>query len=166
MAPKGEFGAHPRYDATQQARARQPSGATEERNAMAKVAVEVPAALVQPLRETVLLLYQAALEGLQLELRADDPSGAASERGRLRQLDDLLDQPGRPGSARPAARTLSAPPELLADALHGALIDAGERLAVACAASWRGEAGPEVVRALAHEVIELARVLREVEPGG
>jgi hypothetical protein len=165
MAPKGEFGAHPRYDATQPARARRPSGATEERNAMAKVAVEVPAALAQPLRETVLLLYRSALEGLQLELGADDPSGAASQRGRLRELGELLDQLGWPGPPGPAARTLTAPPALLADALHGALIDAGERLAVACAASWRGEAGPEVVRALAHEVIELARLLREVEPG-
>ena len=130
---------------------------------MAQVAVEVPAALVQPVRETVLLLYRAALETLQLEFGSDDASRADEQRERLRQLDELLDQLGWPGAAR---RTLSAPAGLLADALHGSLIDAGERLAVACAASWRGDAGAEGVRALAHEVIELDRLLREVERGG
>src|SRR5215208_1664260 len=170
MAPKGEFGADPRYAPTQPAQARPPSGATEERNAMAQVAVEVPAALVHPVRETVLLLYRAALEALHLDFGARaEPRASLEEvvrqRERLRQLDALLDQLGWPGASELEARRLTAPADVLADALHGALIDAGERLAVACAGSWRGEAGADSVRAAAREVIELDRLLREVERG-
>jgi hypothetical protein len=168
MAPKGEFGAHPRYAPTQPAQARQPSDATEERNAMAQVAVEVPAALVHPLRETVLLLYRAAVEALHLALGAHEAPQAALEevvgqRDRLRQLDAVLDQLGWPGPVGTARVTVTGPGELLADALHGALIDAGERLAVACAGSWRGEASADSVRAAAREVIELDRLVRGVE---
>jgi hypothetical protein len=169
MAPKGEFGAHPRYAPTQSAHARQPSDATEERNAMAQVAVEVPAALVHPLRETALLLYRAAIEALHLALGAhDEPRAAPAEvvrqRERLRQLDALLDQLGWPDDpVATEGRALGGRAELLADMLHGALIDAGERLAVACAGSWRGEASADSVRAAAREVIELDRLLREVE---
>jgi uncharacterized protein with von Willebrand factor type A (vWA) domain len=43
------------------------------------------------------------------------------------------------------------------------VIDAGERLAVACAGSWPGEASAESVRAAAREVIGLDRLVREVE---
>jgi hypothetical protein len=168
MAPKGEFGADPRYAPTQPAHARQPSDATEERNAMAQVAVEVPAALAHPVRETVLLLYRAAVEALHLALGAhDEPRAALDElvlqRERLRQLDAVLDQLGWPDPIGAESRTLAGPAELLADALHGALIDAGERLAVACAGSWRGEASVDSVRAAAREVIELDRLVREVE---
>jgi hypothetical protein len=167
MAPKGEFGADPRYAPTQPAQA-PPSDATEERNAMAQVAVEVPAALVHPVRETVLLLYRAALEALHLGFGAHDepqasPEEVGRQRERLRGLDALLDQLGWPAPAGREGRRLAAPPDVLADALHGALIDAGERLAVACAGSWRGEASADSVRAAAHEVIELDRLLREVE---
>jgi hypothetical protein len=49
------------------------------------------------------------------------------------------------------------------DALHGSLIDAGERLAVACEGAWRGEASADGVRAAAGEVIALDRLLRELE---
>ena len=125
-------------------------------------AVEVPAALVQPLRETVLLLYRAALEALQGAF--EDEREALAQRERVRRLDALLDQLGWPGPPRGGAEPLrlTGPPELLRDALHGALIDAGERLAVACAASWRGDASEDSVRSAAREVIELDRLLREL----
>jgi hypothetical protein len=137
---------------------------------MAQVAVEVPAALVHLLRETALLLYRAAVEALHLALGAHDEPRAALEevarqRERLRQLDVVLDQLGWPDSVGSEDRALAGPAELLADVLHGALIDAGERLAVACAGSWRGEASADSVRAAAREVIELDRVLRAVERG-
>jgi hypothetical protein len=174
MAPKGEFGAHPRYAWKQALPARSPSAATEERNAMAEMAVEVPAGLVQSLRETVLLLYRAALEALHLAFGAQEMSleEVVPQRGRLRALDALLDQLGWPEPAaatdRPGAGPLrlTAEAELLGDAFHGALIDAGERLAVVCAASWRGEAGSDSVRAAAREVILLDRLLRELQAGG
>jgi hypothetical protein len=143
---------------------------------MAEVAVEVPAALVQSLRETVLLLYRAALEALHLAFGAQEASleEVVAQRERLRGLDALLDQLGWPegvaagpdvGAAPPGAgpRLLTAEAELLGDAFHGALIDAGERLAVVCAANWRGEAGSDSVRAAAREVILLDRLLRELQ---
>ena len=135
---------------------------------MAQVAVEVPTALAQPLRETVLLLYRAALEALHLAFGSHDEPQAAHEeivrqRERLRRLGALLDQLGWPAPAGLERVRLVAPADVLSDALHGALIDAGERLAVACAGSWRGEASPDSVRAAAREVIELDRLLREVE---
>lgn len=134
---------------------------------MAQVAVEVPSALVQSLRETVLLLYRAALEALHLA--AEDGLSleeVVPQRERLRQLDALLDQLGWPAAADPPPRRLVGEAELLGDAVHGALIDAGERLAVAAAGSWRGEATADSVRAAAREVIELDRLLRQVQRHG
>jgi hypothetical protein len=129
---------------------------------MAKVAVEVPAALVRPLLETVLLLYRAALEALQSALAAEGESleEVVRQRERVREIDALLDQLGWPGPPGDEPRRLTGPAGPIDDALHGALIDAGERLAVACEASWRGEASEDSVRSAAREVIELDRLLR------
>jgi hypothetical protein len=135
---------------------------------MAQVAVEVPAALVPPLRETVVLLYRAALEALQGALGAHDESveEVVRQRERVRQIDALLDQLGWPAPLGDEPRLLTGPAGPIDDALHGALIDAGERLAVACEASWRGEASEDSVRAAAREVIELDRLLRTRRCGG
>jgi hypothetical protein len=104
------------------------------------------------------------------------------QRERLTRLDALLVQLGwwreaeperAPGEARaagaeapggeagPAAGDveLRAPREILRDVLYGALIDAGERLAVACGESWRAEAGLDRIRGAAMEVIALDRLL-------
>ena len=61
---------------------------------MTRVSVEVPAELVRPIRETVLLLYQATAESLHqaLESRADghaEVEEAHSHRLRIDELDDL-----------------------------------------------------------------------------
>ncbi len=80
---------------------------------MASVSVEVPAELVSPIRETVLLLYQASAESLGLSLRAhSERRGSLEEvrahRTRLAQLDELassLGWRGAPGLApAPAPR--------------------------------------------------------------
>jgi hypothetical protein len=130
------------------------------------MALEIPGALVPCVRETVLLQYRAAVEALHLAFR-DEPAGSHTEvrraRRRLGQLDALLDGLGWPGEPVPPALEASAPAGVLRDALHGALIDAGERLAVACEASWRGEASADSVRAAAGEVIGLDRLLRVLE---
>jgi hypothetical protein len=132
---------------------------------MAQVGLEVPGALVPCVRETVVLQYRAAVEVLQLAL--EEPGGsfgeARRERDRLGRLGALLDQLGWPDEAVPGAVGLSGPAELLRDALHGSLIDAGERLAVACEGAWRGESTPEGIRSVAREVIELDRLLRGLE---
>ena len=131
---------------------------------MARVSVEVPAELVGRVRETVLLLYEATAESLHLSLKAHSEGRASpgepdQHRLRLAQLDRLLTQLGR----APAARQVSAPAELLHDAFYGALIDAGERLAVTASSSWRGELPLERVQEAAAEVLALHRLLRLLE---
>ena len=131
---------------------------------MARVTVEVPAELVGRVRETVLLLYEATAESLHLALKAQSegrgsPGEPHQHRVRLAQLDGLLAQLGWPA----AARQLSAPVELLHDAFYGALIDAGERLAVTASSSWRGELPLERVQEAAAEVLALHGLLRRLE---
>jgi hypothetical protein len=135
---------------------------------MAQVAVELPAALVPCVRETVLLQYRAALEALHLAFGALGEGATPLEevrrgRDRLGRLDALLAGVGWPGDPVPEAVQLAGPSDVVRDALHGSLIDAGERLAVACEGSWRGEASAGSVRSAAGEVIALDRLLRELE---
>ena len=142
---------------------------------MARVSVEVPSELIGQVRETVLLLYEATAESLQLALRAHSEGQGSLEqlrahRARLSQLGELADSlgwraepAGPPGAMPSGSRQLSAPAELLHDAFYGALIDAGERLAVTASASWRGELPLERVQEAAAEVLALHRLLRLLE---
>jgi hypothetical protein len=148
--------------------------------AMARVSVEVPSELVGPIRETVLLLYQATAESLQLALRAHSEGRGSLEevgahRARLAELDELagsLDwrtgRPGRQAATPSGSRQLSAPAELLHDAFYGALIDAGERLSTTVDRAWRGDLPLEHVQEAAAEVLALHRLLRllELRTGG
>jgi hypothetical protein len=129
------------------------------------MALEIPGALVPCMRETVLLQYRSAVEALHLAFGAEgEPPGEVRRaRERLGQLDALLGQLGWPAEPAPRGLEVTAPPDVLRDALHGSLIDAGERLAVACEGTWRGEASADSVRAAAAEVIALDRLLRELE---
>jgi hypothetical protein len=82
--------------------------------AMARVTVEVPSELVAPIRETVLLLYEATAESLHLSLRAHSegrgsPRELHDHRVRLAQLDDLLRQLGWPAGGRWARRPRARP---------------------------------------------------------
>jgi hypothetical protein len=111
---------------------------------MVEVAVQVPARVVPTVRETVVLLYRATVEALHLALGAYGESGEAlgearCHRDRLRRLDRLLDQVGWPGEPIPDVVEAAGARAVLHDVLHGALIDAGERLSVACGSAWRGE---------------------------
>jgi hypothetical protein len=131
---------------------------------MASVSVEVPSELVGPIRETVLLLYQATAESLGLSLRAHSegrgsPEEVRAHRARLAVLDELAGSLGGPVGPR----RLSAPAELLHDVFYGALIDAGERLALTTDRAWRGELPLERVQRAAAEVLALHRLLRLLE---
>jgi hypothetical protein len=140
---------------------------------MTRVSVEVPAELVGPVRETVLLLYQATAESLHqaLESRADghaEVEEAHSHRLRIDELDDLARElVGRLAGGEQAVR-LTASRDLLHDMLYGALLDAGERLADASGRSWRGELPAARIEAAAEEVLALHRMLGllESDPAG
>jgi hypothetical protein len=180
MAPKTGFGASPRY-APAQPLIRSGYACLNDRGmAMARVSMEVPSELVGPIRETVLLLYQATAESLQLSLRSHSEGRGsleelAAHRARLAELDELAGslgwragRPGRPAAAPPGSRQLSAPAELLHDAFYGALIDAGERLSTTVDRAWRGELPLKRVQEAAAEVLALHRLLRllELRTGG
>ena len=135
---------------------------------MAKVSVEVPGELALLVRETVVLLYRATLEALHSGLAAQAEGGGAADevarhRARLMQLDALLGRLDSAGDPGRATVRLCAPAGVLRDVLYGALIDAGERLAVACTSGWRDESSADSVRSAAREVIALDVLLRELE---
>ena len=126
---------------------------------MARVSVEVPAELVRPIRETVLLLYEATAESFHLALKARALDEVRLHRARLDELDEVL----RALEPDEQATELSATRDLIHDALYGALIDAGERLAEASTRSWRGELPLERVQAAAEEVLAIDGLLRELD---
>lgn len=144
---------------------------------MARVTVEVPAELVEPIRETVLILYEATAESLHHALRAGALDEARLHRARMEEIEELARALGGEG-ARGAetgasgggaaaggggAVPVSASRDLLHDALYGALIEAGERLAVASNRAWRGELPLERVRSAAEEVLAIDAVLRGLD---
>jgi len=138
---------------------------------MAQVSLEVPAALVAPLRESLVLLYHATAESLHLALRAHAERGASLDgihehRARLAELDAMLDRVGWRTGPAPGELEIGGPADLLHDAVYGALIDAGERLAAALTSAWRGERPVEDVRATAREVIALDRLMGRVHRDG
>jgi hypothetical protein len=125
---------------------------------MTRVSVEVPAELTRPVRDTVLLLLQATAESLHQALRSGDDGEAHSHRVRIDELDSLAMTLGMEGEAV----TLTAPRDLLHDALYGALIDAGERLADISGRGWRGELPAERIQEAAAEVLGLHSLLSEL----
>jgi hypothetical protein len=138
---------------------------------MARASVEVPATLLQGVRDTVVLLYGSTVEALHFALRSHLDQGEPREeagrcRARLAELDALLVRLGWWGDGAPEGVAgdveLTAPREVLHDALYGTLIEAGERLAAACGEGWRDGESPDQVRAAAMEVIALDGLLAEV----
>jgi hypothetical protein len=132
---------------------------------MARVSVEVPAELVRPVRETVLLLYQATAESLHQALRARAEGEAEldevhSHRLRIDELDDIA----HALTAEEGGVRLTAQRDLLHDLLYGSLIDAGERLADISNRCWRGELPPERIQEAAEEVLALDSLLSGLSP--
>jgi len=126
---------------------------------MTRVSVEVPAELVEPIRETVLMLYEVSAESLHLALKHRALAEARLHQARVDELDDLVRQ--LRGTERPLG--LTAPRDLLHDTLYGALIDAGERLAETSNRCWRGELPAGRVQEAAEEVLALDALLRGLD---
>ena len=126
---------------------------------MTRVSVEVPAELLEPIRETVLMLYEVSAESLHLALKHRALAEARLHQARVDELDDLVRQ--LRGTERPLG--LTAPRDLLHDTLYGALIDAGERLAETSNRCWRGELPAGRVQEAAEEVLALDALLRGLD---
>jgi len=126
---------------------------------MRRVSVEVPAGLVGPIRETVLMLYEMSAESLHLALKHRALEEARLHQARVDELDDLV----RQLRDTELPLELAAPRDLLHDALYGALIDAGERLAETSNRCWRGELPASRVQEAAEEVLALDALLRGLD---
>jgi hypothetical protein len=127
----------------------------------------MPATVVPRVRETALLLCGATAEALHLTIRSHTEGSIEDDeirdhRARLADLDSLLKQldAGAERAAEPTA--VQCARDVVRDAVYGALIDAGERVAVACDASWRG-ASIDMVLGLANELTALEAVLRQID---
>ena len=131
---------------------------------MARVSVEVPEKLVEPVRETVLLLYQATAESLHqaLRARAQGEAGTAEAHAHRVRIDEL-DELARTLATGRGAVTVTASRDLVHDVLYGALIDAGERLAALSSQGWRGEVPAERIQEAAGEVLSLHALLGGLE---
>jgi hypothetical protein len=131
---------------------------------MARVSVEVPEKLVEPVRETVLLLYQATAESLHqaLRARAQGEAGTAEAHSHRVRIDELDELARRLAMGRGAV-TVTASRDLVHDVLYGALIDAGERLAALSSQGWRGEVPAERIQEAAGEVLSLHALLGGLE---
>jgi hypothetical protein len=125
---------------------------------MSRVSVEVPGELVEPVRETVLLLYQATAESLHQALRAGDAAEARSHRLRVDELDDVVRTLAGGGVRLTGSR------EVIHDVLYGALIDAGERLSELSSDAWRGQISPQRIQEAAGEVLSLHSLLGGLGP--
>lgn len=131
------------------------------------VRISLPIGVVPRVRESVLLLCGATAEGLHLTIgrHADGPvdlDEVHDSRARLDELDSLLRELDVPFESTTNAVSVHGTVALLHDVVYGALVDAGERIAVACEASWRG-APIETVLDLASEILNLEAVLRQVD---
>jgi len=132
------------------------------------ITVTVPPACVDPLRRSVLTLYQAKAEALQHAslryLAGDCTLGQILERTEgLARIDRLLDQLGRGLGPAAEAREITTPGDLLREAAYGALIDVAESAAELVHRSWQSQREPaELVPAL-EWAAELAALVAEVE---
>ena len=138
---------------------------------MAQLTIPIPPEHVEALRDSVLHSYTAIAEALHDAVNSRLESGEAAVdtvlglRVELADLDDLLDQLGVAPGAPIAPVELTAHPEVLSDAVHGALGDGIERLHAACEQLWRGTAGADDARAALTTVAERLQLLVHVQDG-
>jgi hypothetical protein len=123
-----------------------------------RVFVAVPERLVGRLRENVELLIGVTAEALSCTLRARaSDEEAAEHRQRLLDLAELLVRlaPDGPGEV-----LIEGEVDVIHDAAHGALLDAGERVAATVNGSVIEAAD---VRGTTEEVVALERLMRRVK---
>jgi hypothetical protein len=137
---------------------------------MAHLTIPIPPEHVDAVRTSVLHAYTVTAEALHEAVNRRLETGEAVEavaglRVELSDLDDVLDQLGlAPGSAG-APLELTAHPEVLSDAVHGALDDGIERLRAACGRLWRGTGTAADARAALGAVQERLGLLVAVQDG-
>jgi hypothetical protein len=137
---------------------------------MAHLTIRVPSQHADRVRDSLLHAYGALAEALHQDSTGlPDPAAAEAMHGHrveLLDLDEALEQIGwTPADAPPELVELAAHPEVLSDAVHGALAGAVEALAMACERYWRGLADGDAAAAALEDVATLFALLREVQEG-
>ena len=136
---------------------------------MADLTIRVPSEHVDAVRDSLLRLYSGVAEALHRAAagHAAGHDGAEAVRGHRMELADLEDALEQLGWSYDATgpRDVAAHPEVLSDALHGAVIDAAERFASACTDLWRARDDGAAARA-ALQRLEAAFALFERVQGG
>lgn len=122
-----------------------------------RVLVAVPQSLVGRLRENVELLIGVTAEALSWTSRAPGSDGEAEHRQRLRDLAELLVRLAPDGTGE---LLIEGEADVVHDAAHGALLDAGERVAASVNGSVVEAAE---VRGTTEEIVALERLMRRVE---
>jgi hypothetical protein len=126
---------------------------------MADLTIRVPSEHVDAVRDSLLHMYSGLAEQLHRTAGehaathdADDPL-----RGYRTELEDVaaaLEQVGWSYVPAVQAVELTAHPETLSDALHGALLDAVEAFVAACRQYWHGRTLPQE----AHDTLSALQV--------
>jgi hypothetical protein len=111
---------------------------------MADLTIRVPGEHVDDVRDSLLHAYASVAEALHHSALAHVESRAAPEdvlghRTELLDLDDALDQVGFDYPPLSESLEVSGHPEVLGDAVAGALTTVVERLDAAVQRYWRGE---------------------------
>jgi hypothetical protein len=137
---------------------------------MALLTIPIPPEHVDAVRTSVLHAYTVTAEALHEAVNRRLESGDAIDavaglRVELSDLDDVLDQLGLAPGAPGEALELTAHPEVLSDAVHGALDDGIERLRTACSRLWRGTGATADARAALAAVDERLSLLVAVQDG-
>ena len=137
---------------------------------MAHLTIRVPAAHVEAVRDSVLHAYTATAEALHEAVNRQLEAGEAMDdvlglRVELADLDEALEQLGL--ASVPAGDTveITAHPEVLSDAVHGALTDGIEQLRSACADLWRGSGTADAARYALTTVAERLELLVSIQDG-
>lgn len=134
---------------------------------MADLTIRVPSDHVDAVRDGLLHIYSGVAEALHRAAGDHAATRAATEplRGyqvELRDLEDALEQVGWEYMPAAAPVDLTAHPELLADVLHSALEEAGERFDGARERYWRGQAGAAEPESALGAMRTLLSLLEEV----
>jgi hypothetical protein len=137
---------------------------------MAHLTIPIPPEHVDAVRTSVLHAYTVTAEALHEAVNrrletGDAVDAVAGLRVEISDLDDVLDQLGLAPGAPGEPLELTAHPEVLSDAVHGALEDGIERLRTACRRLWRGTGAAADARAALTAVDERLALLVAVQDG-
>jgi hypothetical protein len=131
---------------------------------MAELTIRIPRAHVAAVRTSLLHVRAGLADAIATaDVGGEGMGGLLVE---LRDAEHALGQLVGDAGAGEEPVALAAHPELLSDALHGALADAIEAFERACAADWRGTAGEPAPGEALQRLLGLFTLFEDVQGRG